>query len=221
MHGIRSDKNQFKNVIQFLSENGFNSVGLDSRAHGKSEGDFCTFGVNEKRDVKSLIDYLSKNEKLDNFGVWGQSLGGAIGLQALGYDKRLQFGIIESTFSDFKTIVNDYFDLHAGFSYTPFSNYLVNRTGKIADFDLDDAKPIKYCQSIDQPILMVHGNVDKRIDIKYGKENFSKIPSPKKEFIEMDSANHSNIWKVGGENYFNRVLTFLNDNSSAKKSLSN
>ncbi|REE08241.1 serine aminopeptidase S33 family [Winogradskyella pacifica] len=210
LHGIRSNKDQFKNVIDFLSENGFNAVALDSRAHGKSEGDFCSFGVHEKKDVASLIDYLSKHENLSHFGVWGQSLGGAIGLQAMGYDQRIKFGIIESAFSEFRTIVNDYFDLHAGFSYTPFSNYLVNRAGQIAAFDSNDASPIKYCETINQPILIVHGNIDERINIKYAKANFSKIPSTNKEFIEIDSANHSNVWKVGGEAYFNRVLAFIN-----------
>ena len=47
-------------------------------------------------------------------------------------NNRIQFGIIESIFSDSKTIINDYFDLHAEFSFLPFSNYLVNRAGNIA-----------------------------------------------------------------------------------------
>ena len=217
LHGIRSNKDHFKNLSNFLAENGFNSVALDSRAHGKSEGSFCSFGVNEKKDIKTLIDYLSTHENLSHFGIWGQSLGGAIGLQAMGYDKRIEFGIIESAFSDFKSIVNDYFDLHVGFSYAPFSNYLVNRTGKIAEFDPNDASPIEYCKNINQPILIVHGNEDERINIKYARANFSKIPNLKKEFIEIDSANHSNVWKVGSDAYFERVLEFLNEN----KSLSN
>jgi len=154
---------------------------------------------------------LSKHENINHFGVWGQSLGGAIGLQAMGYDQRIKFGIIESAFSDFRTIVNDYFDRYAGFSYTPFSNYLVNRAGQIAAFDSNDASPITYCETINQPILIVHGNIDKRINIKYARANFSKIPSAKKEFIEIDSANHSNVWKVGGDAYFNRVLAFMNN----------
>ncbi len=210
LHGIRSNKNTFFDLSTFLAENGFNSVALDSRAHGESEGQFCTFGVHEKKDIQELIDYLAKNENLNHIGIWGQSLGGAIALQAMCYDKRIKFGIVESTFSNFKTIVNDYFDLHADFSFSPFSNYLVNRTGSIAEFDVNDAQPIKYCESIDQPILMVHGNVDERIHIKYGKANFSKLKSVDKEFIEIDAANHSNVWKVGGDAYFERILVFLN-----------
>ena len=213
LHGIRSNKNHFIDLSNFLAKNGYNSVALDLRAHGESEGQFCTFGVNEKKDVQKLIDYLSKNEKLDHFGIWGQSLGGAISLQAMGIDKRIEFGIVESTFSDFKTIVNDYFDLHAGFSFTPFSNYLVNRTGSIAEFDPNDAKPIKYCENILQPILVVHGNNDERINIKYGEDNFSKIKSNNKQFIEIDSANHSNVWKIGGDKYFDKVLGFLDEHT--------
>lgn len=156
-----------------------------------------------------MLDYLSENENVNHVGIWGQSLGGAIGLQAMGYDKRIKFGVIESTFSDFKIIVNDYFQLHAGFSYYPFSNYLVNRAGNIAGFDSDDAKPIKYCENINQPILMAHGNEDNRININYGKANFEKIASLNKKFIEVDTANHLNVWQVGGESYFERILVFL------------
>lgn len=209
LHGIRSNKNHFINLNGFLSENGYNSVALDLRAHGESQGKFCSFGVNEKKDVKSLVDYLYEYEKLEQIGIWGQSLGGAISLQAMGVDKRIKFGIVESSFSDFKTIVNDYFNLHAGFSFAPFSNYLANRAGKISGFDPDDARPIKYCEDIKQPVLIVHGNKDERINIKYGQENFSKIKSIDKEFLIINSANHSNVWKVGGEKYFDKILMFL------------
>ncbi len=209
LHGIRSNKAHFLDLSNFLSENGYNSVAMDLRAHGESEGQFCSFGVNEKKDVKRLIDYLYENENLNHIGIWGQSLGGAVSLQAMGIDERLKFGIIESAFSDFKTIVNDYFDLHAGFSFAPFSNYLVNRTGHIAEFDPNEAKPIKYCENIKQPILIVHGNDDKRINIKYGKDNYSKILSSDKEFLEIDTANHTNVWKIGGQKYFDKVIMFL------------
>ena len=49
LHGIRSSKNTFLDLSTFLAENGFNSVALDSRAHGESGGQFCSFGVNDKK----------------------------------------------------------------------------------------------------------------------------------------------------------------------------
>ncbi|WP_299110531.1 alpha/beta hydrolase [uncultured Winogradskyella sp.] len=216
LHGIRSNKNAFFDLSTFLAKNGFNSVALDSRAHGNSGGQFCSFGVNEKKDIKSVIDYLINEENINNIGIWGQSLGGAIGLQAMGFDKRIKFGIIESTFSDFRTIVDDYFKLHVGFSFKPFSNYLVNRAGDIADFDVNDAKPLTYCETITQPILVVHGNKDDRINIAYGKANFSRIKSKHKEFLEIDNANHLNVWAIGGTPYFDKVLVFLNEQQTIR-----
>ena len=215
LHGIRSNKESFIELSKNLSTLGYNSIALDSRAHGKSNGTHCTFGVKEKKDISELINVLAKQENItENIGVWGQSLGGAIGLQAMGSDKRIKFGIIESTFSDFKTITNDYFNYHAGFNIKPLTNYLVYRAGKLAKFDTEDARPIKYCEKIEQPILIVHGNEDKRIDIKYAKDNFANISSNEKEFIEVKTANHLNVWKTGGENYFKRVMKFITKNTA-------
>ena len=210
LHGIRSNKESFIWLSQILAKQGYHSVALDSRAHGESEGTHCTFGVKEKQDVSALIDVLTEQENLsENIGIWGQSLGGAIGLQAMGSDQRIQFGIIESTFSDFKTITNDYFNYHAGFNIKALTDYLVYRAGKIAEFDPEDARPVKYCEKITQPTLIVHGDNDQRIDIKYGRENFSKIISSDKEFIEIKTAGHLDVWKVGGQDYLNKVLDFI------------
>lgn len=211
LHGIRGTKEHFIEMSQNLAQAGYNAVAVDSRAHGKSGGTHCTFGVNEKKDISKLIDFLEKEENIhENIGVWGQSLGGAIGLQTMGMDKRIQFGIIESTFSRFNTIVDDYFELATGFRCEPLTDYLTYRAGKIAHFDTNEPNPIDYCQKITQPILVVHGNQDKRINIAYGKENFNHIKSAEKEFIEVNNANHINVWKTGGDEYLLKVKSFLN-----------
>lgn len=218
LHGIRSNKEHFIKQSERLSKLGYNTVALDSRAHGASEGKYCTFGVKEKKDISILIDKLIKDERIDqNIGIWGQSLGGAIGLQAMGTDERIKFGIIESTFSDFETIANDYFFYHMKIRIRPLANFLLDRAGKIGDFNIKAAKPEKYCEKIKQPILIVHGNRDKRINIKYAKNNFAKILSKQKEFIEIENANHLNIWEVGGDEYFSKVINFIRRNTVESK----
>lgn len=210
LHGIRSRKEHFVALSKRLANAGYNAVAVDLRAHGESGGTHCTFGVKEKKDISKIIDYLIIEEKITtSIGVWGQSLGGAIGLQAMGTDKRIAFGIIESTFTDFETITHDYFQFHLGFNWKPLTHYLVHRAGKIADFNPEEAKPIAYCEKITQPIVVVHGNQDQRIHIKYAKENFAAIPSLQKEFLEIDQANHLNVWKVGGDAYFKKVFGFM------------
>jgi alpha-beta hydrolase superfamily lysophospholipase len=222
LHGIRTNKESFSSLSKKLNSEGFNTVALDSRAHGQSEGQFCTFGVKEKYDVSKLIDYLNSEENIgSNIGLWGQSLGGAIGIQALSIDKRLKFGIIESTFSDFQTITHEYFNYHLGFDFKILTDYLIYRAGIISDFNPDKAKPSSYCKNVNQPILLVHGNLDKRINIKYAKVNFDKIQSSNKSFIEIKGANHLNVWEIGDSAYFDKTIKFLKNTSNINLNLNN
>lgn len=212
VHGIRSNKAYFYKLSKTAAKNGYNSVALDLRAHGFSKGSHCTFGVKEKKDIASLIDHLNNEEAIkDNIGIWGQSLGGAISIQALSYDKRIQFGIIESTFSNFHTITNDYARHYIGFGIPAFTKYQVNRASKIADFNPNEAYPIEACKQITQPVFMAHGAKDKRIKIEYGKQNFDQLKSTKKQFYEIPDGNHYNIWEVGGNAYFEKVFEFMDD----------
>ncbi len=66
------------------------------------------------------------------------------------------------------------------------------------------------------PILIVHGDNDKRINIKYGKINYQHIASIQKEFVEVHNATHLNVWRVGGKSYLNKVFTFLDEHKKSE-----
>lgn len=211
VHGIRAYKEHFLPVCKMLADNGFNSVIIDLRAHGESEGKYCSFGFKEKYDLVILMDSLCKIESISkNFGIWGQSLGASVALQTMAIEKRIKFGIIESAFSDFRTIVNDYAKNTIGFSWPILNDYLIWRSENIADFNANDVKPYESAKQITQPVLMVHGKLDKRIKIEYGLQNFNNLSSIDKEFIEISNGTHLNIWQISGNEYFNKVLGFLN-----------
>lgn len=211
VHGIRAYKEHFFPLCKMLADSGFNSVVLDLRAHGESEGKYCTFGFYEKQDLSILVDSISKIKNLNlNIGIWGQSLGGAIALQSLEFDKRICFGIVESTFSDLRTITHDYTRNKLGFDIPFVTDYLLWRAAYIADFDPDKVVPSESCKNISQAIFMVHGTLDDRIKFEYGKQNFDNLQCNEKEFYEVKNANHLNVWKEGGDVYFTKVFEFLN-----------
>ncbi len=210
VHGIRASKEHFIPLAQYLNDKGYNVAALDQRAHGQSEGKYCAFGYYEKHDLLALVDELEKNKSVKRIGVWGQSLGAAVCLQAMAIDKRIKFGIIESTFSDFRLIVNDYIKSSIGDFLPQFIvNYVINRAGIMASFDPDKVKPIESCKAITQPIYMIHGDADKRIKLLYGKNNYEAIPHSEKKFLEVQGGTHLNIWTIGGEKYFEMILAFI------------
>jgi len=127
----------------------------------------------------------------------------------LANDNRICSGIIESTFSDFRTIVHDYSEDVFGFDIALLTDYLIDRAGEIADFNPDYITPYQDCFEINKPMLIVHGDADKKINISYGTKNFNNINSNRKEFLKIENAGHLDVWEKGGATYFEKVLKFL------------
>lgn len=211
VHGIGSCKEHMFPLAKELTNKAFNVFVFDGRAHGKSEGDYCTYGFYEKEDISSIVSLLLKLNPNEKIGVWGHSLGGAIAIQSLANDNRIVFGIVESTFADLSQIVYDYKKrmLH-GIGIRSLSNYILENAGEIAHFNPEKVKPIIDVKNIKQPILFAHGAADERISPDYGKELFNNCTSAQKELIIVPKANHNNIRIVGGKDYLNKIFSFLN-----------
>ncbi|MCB9195333.1 MAG: alpha/beta fold hydrolase [Flavobacteriales bacterium] len=209
IHGIGSCKDHFIPRAEWLANNGFNSVLVDLRAHGMSEGDYVTYGYYEVPDLVLFLDCMSMHHHATNIGVWGQSLGGAIALQLMAKDDRVKFGIVESTYCTFDEIVHDYSNRMFGIPLGWINDYVIWRSQSVAEFDKSLIQPEEICKKINQPVLLVHGTADDRIDISYGERNFKALASKNKEFYKVQGANHVNVWETGGDVYDQKCLEFL------------
>lgn len=210
IHGIGGCKEHFLQLSKSLTEIGIESILIDSRAHGKSGGKFCTYGYKEKNDISRVIDFVKEKNDSIPIGIWGNSMGGAIAIQALEYDTRIKFGIIESTFTRLEDIVYDY---QKSYTYNiglkPLCNIALNEAAKLANFNPDSVSPITSVKQIKQPILIAHGEKDKRIKFEYGKLLFNNLKSIDKKFIPIKNAGHLDLNKKGGDDYKNTINAFL------------
>ena len=212
VHGIGSNKEYHLGLAEKLAKVGFASVLFDNRAHGESEGTYCTYGFFEKNDISKIIDYVQIDNKTP-VGIWGNSLGGAIAIQALAKDKRLQFGVIESTFTSLQQIVYDYQARYTkGIALPWICDISLKEAGEIATFPPQKVKQIEAVKKITQPVIISHGDADANISFNYGKSLFNNLASEKKHFITIEGADHYNVSRIGGDAYFREVITFLNNN---------
>lgn len=212
IHGIGACKEIWPAVADRLARRGFASFSLDLRAHGASGGEYCTYGFHEKADISKMVDYIESLYPNTPIGVWGHSLGGAIGLQSLDSDHRLDFGVIESTFTSFHQIVYDYHKRHVGFVFEPLVDLALSRAGTLAEFTPELVSPLQSVARIEQPVFIAHGEQDKNIDIKYGRQLFDKLKSAKKTFYPAPEAGHNNMHVLGGEEYLSMLIDFIRDN---------
>src|SRR5690349_714236 len=54
LHGIADNRTSAVGVIERFAPRGFEVIAYDSRAHGESEGDVCTYGFFEKNDLRRV-----------------------------------------------------------------------------------------------------------------------------------------------------------------------
>ena len=210
IHGIGGCKEHFLNLSKSLIEKGIESILIDSRAHGKSGGQFCTYGYKEKNDISSVIDFVKNKNDSIRIGIWGNSMGGAIAIQALENDNRIEFGIIESTFTNLESIVYDYQKSYTyGLGLKPFCKIALNEAGKLAGFNPDLVSPINSVKQIEQPILIAHGKKDENIKFEYGKLLYENLKSKNKKFLPVENGGHFDLSKKGGEEYKNAISNFL------------
>lgn len=210
LHGVRRHKEQVFPMAAFFSLAGYDCYAPDLRSHGESEGIFTTYGYKEKFDVSRLIDTISSQYKNgESIVLWGQSMGAATAMLTMAQDSRVTSGVIESTFSDFKQVVADYFIQELGFYSEPVRDYMIWGAHMLTGIEAGEVSPLNFSSLITAPVLFVHGTSDQRINIKYAREIFSHVKSPGSQFLQIENARHTNVWETGGETYFKRVLEFL------------
>lgn len=210
VHGIGGCKEHFTKLAIDLANRGYDSWLFDNRAHGESGGLYSTYGYYEKTDISLIVDEIKKKQPDTKLGIWGNSLGGAIALQAIERDKRITFGIIESTFTDLRQIVYDY---QKRFSYGVDLEWICNITlekaSEITAFNPEKVKPIESVKNISCPILIAHGNADNNIKFEYGKQLYANLASKDRVFVTVENADHYNIYDIGGQEYSNKLFKFL------------
>lgn len=217
LHGIRACKETMLPSSQSFVNHGYNVVLLDLRAHGQSEGKYCTYGDREKRDISKLIDKLLEIDSNQNFAIYAHSLGGAIALQSMEFDKRIKCGIIESTFKDLNSVVFAYMNRILYYVPKILSDHLLQKAGNIAEFDPNKIKISKSAKNINQAVFIAHGSEDKNINISNSYSIFNNLASNNKELYIVQGANHFNIHYFEGKKYMDKIFNFLENNFVVSK----
>lgn len=191
LHGIADNRQSGSGIIDRFVRRGFDVVSYDSRAHGSSGGEACTYGVLEKIDLSRVLDRLRQAPVV----VIGTSLGGAVALQAAADDSRIAAVVAAETFSDLRTVVAE----RAPFFFTRRAvASALERAGRDGHFDVDAASPVAAAKRIQIPVLLIHGADDSETPPDHSRRIFTALSGPKRLVI-IPGAKHNrslqgNIW---------------------------
>lgn len=210
LHGVGDCKIGGLPFARYFYDRGFSVFLLDLRAHGESEGMYCTYGFYEKYDVSSALSvlYSLKDFECGKIGVFGTSMGGAIAIQTAAIDRRIAAVASEGSFTNLRTIFVDYQKRIIKLPWHFLRNVALVHSQRLANFKARLVAPLDEIKNIRCPVLIAHGSMDSLIKVDYARMLFDAAPEPK-QLVLVENANHSDVWEVGGEKYAQQLEEFF------------
>ena len=183
LHGTADNRTSAAGVLQRFGPRGFAVVAYDSRAHGESGGDACTYGFHEKRDLRRVLDTIDSGPIV----LFGTSLGAAVALQAAAEDPRAAAIVAIETFSDLRTVASERapFFFSAGTIRKAFQ-----LAEKQAQFQVDAVSPKEAAAHVIAPVLIVHGDADVETPPAHSQRVYDALKGPKR-LILVPGAGHN------------------------------
>jgi uncharacterized protein len=179
LHGYPANKSDILTVVSFLYPD-FSLLLFDFRAHGESGGKITHFGLKEYLDVESAIGFIKSRagDRDEKIGVWGYSLGGAVGILAAARYDEIDAIVTDSAFANFPEMVTHYYKNMGPFRYV-FSvlSRLLGRYVLRSDFVKNS--PEYSIDRIKSPIFIIHSREDDLVPYEHAERLFRKAPEPK------------------------------------------
>ncbi len=207
LHGITDSKVSGLNYAKALAGFCRRVFLIDMRRHGDSEGEYCTFGYYEKKDVITLIDKIKSENPDMEIVLLGVSMGAAIAIQAAAMDKRVNRVIAVAPFYDLFSIALDHQVRKIGIRSKILLKLVLKRAEHIANFKASGVSPANDIGKIDVPILIVHGENDKSVKREYSTR--LKELNKNTRLLIVPGAGHVDVLEKGGGTYLEQLVEFM------------
>jgi len=210
-HGLGSNKGNVLREAFAFNSFGYNTMLVDIRAHGNSEGEVNSIGYEESEEVKLAYDHVSKKGE-KNIVLWGMSLGAVIITKAIWqYDLKPQKIILEMPFDRMQDHIRARARL-SGFPGEPFGFFVSFWTGIEQGYWSYGHRTSRYVKSINCPVLLQWGSNDEYVMKEETERIFSSINSPKKKLEIYEGVGHRPLVSINQSKWDETVTEFLNDN---------
>lgn len=210
-HGITWSKYGSVKYMNMFYKRGFNVLIYDHRNHGRSGGNFTTFGYFEKYDLNACVDFVLQRFGKDAYiGVHGESMGAGTALQHCAIDNRVSFYIADCPYSDlmqlFKIRLKEEFKL-PGFPILYTSSVVSKIKYK---FFYKEISPIRDIKDVETPILFIHGQQDTYIPNQMSIDMYNIKKGVKKLYLAPNAGHADSYWQ-NREEYEKIVEAFLKE----------
>lgn len=212
IHGYRGNaERDLCGGIQRAFELNHNVLLIDQRTSSKSEGNVISFGVNERLDCQSWVNYLVENFDNPRIILCGISMGAATVLMAssLNLPKNVIGVLADCGYSSQKDIIMKCAkDIHVPprLAY-PFIKLGAKIFGK---FNLDEITPIESFKKSNIPTIFFHGNTDDFVPC-YMSEMMFESKKENNKLVIIPNAGHGLCYLKDSKLYIDSLNEFFSN----------
>jgi uncharacterized protein len=214
LHGVATNRSAMLGFADLLLGDGYRVLAVDVRAHGASGGRFATYGVLERRDLRTWVTWIRERHPEECVYGIGASMGAAILLQTLGTNDFCA-AIVEAPFATFADVavfrIGRGLPLPAGVKrvvLAPFvrAGMLYARLRHGVHLRDADARPAVARTRV--PVLIIHGTLDHAIP-PGDAERLAAANPARVTLWTIDGGPHVQSWRAAPEEFPGRVLSFF------------
>ena len=210
MHGYRGHGfRDFAGGNKLARELSINTLLVDQRAHGESQGHTISFGINERYDCQAWAEYAARRWPGTPITLAGISMGAATVLMAsdLPLPEEVKGVIADCGYSSPRAIIRKVcWDLprYMRLMY-PFLSLSAELFGR---FDPDSGSALGAVANTTLPILLIHGEADGFVPCDMSREIAAGCASPVQLEI-FPGAGHGGSYLADPQRYGRIVRAFL------------
>ena len=191
-------------------EAGHNTLIVDQRAHGMSEGNTISFGIKERYDCLDWINYAIRHFGKDvKIILAGVSMGAATVLMATELDlpANVVCVVADCAYSSPEAIIKKVardrrIPILPAFPFVRLGARIFGR------FGLRDSSAVEAVKKSKVPILIIHGEEDSFVPFEMSKEIYRACNCPK-AYLSVPGAGHGMSYVVDSRGYKEAVEKFL------------
>jgi pimeloyl-ACP methyl ester carboxylesterase len=188
LHGYPAEKADLLPLAAALAPR-FTVLLVDQRYFGKSGGRATTIGFRERRDLRRAIDFLG-TRGVNEVGVFGLSLGGAVALLAAAEDQRIHAVAAYAPFADLTTLGYELYGWLWILKY-PFVALLRGWSLLFLGHDITAVSPERAAATLSIPVLIVASREDEQIPFEHAERLQRALArNARAQLVVMDRGRH-------------------------------
>jgi len=181
-HGHPMNRVEMLPWARLLQPAGYHILLFDFRALGQSEGNLCTIGYHEVRDLLGAADYMTERPEMAGLplGVYGISMGAAVSLMAAAQDERFAAVATHAAYASLDTAIEQRGRMFLGPAGPAFSRPARYWAKRWLEIDPSQVSPLDMVASIaPRPLFLSQGKRDITISPADGKALYAAAGEPK------------------------------------------